>query len=230
MWTVTICLQGNNSLKMKEQIKKQLQGKKILFATVPAEGQLSPPTGLAKFLQDQGCEVRWYTSVIFAEKLEKLGIHHYPYIKAVDINQINFMEILPERETIHDPAAKLDYDMIHVFANRSEEYYQDIQDLYETLSIRSDGRRLHVLCYSICKMENEHTRSLDRGNGPCGGLCRSAPYGMALPPATNEAERAKYAEFRNYAVETLFKRSIDNFDAILKSMTFRIKTPCFSIC
>jgi len=43
------------------KIESQLIGKKILFVTVPADGHFNPLTGLAKYLQDSGCEVRWYT-------------------------------------------------------------------------------------------------------------------------------------------------------------------------
>jgi UDP:flavonoid glycosyltransferase YjiC (YdhE family) len=46
---------------------------------------------------------------------------------------------------------------------------------------------------------------------------------MALPPATNAAERSEYAEFRNLAVDVLFKRSIENFDAILNKHGIPLK-------
>ena len=38
-----------------------LVGKKILFASMPAEGHVNPLTGLAKYLQAKGADVRWYT-------------------------------------------------------------------------------------------------------------------------------------------------------------------------
>lgn len=45
-----------------KKIKAQLQGKKILFATVPAEGHINPLTDLARFLKISGCDVRLHTS------------------------------------------------------------------------------------------------------------------------------------------------------------------------
>ncbi|HXB08661.1 MAG TPA: nucleotide disphospho-sugar-binding domain-containing protein [Puia sp.] len=200
---------------MKESIKNQLKGKKILFATVPAEGHFNPLTGLARFLQSQGCDVRWYTSEIFTEKLGKLGIPHYTFIKAVDINPTNFMEKLPERNAIQDPAAKLEYDLIHLFGNRSEEYYEDIQALYGSFPF--DGmvadNTFSAIPFVRYKM---NIPVVSIGVLPLAeDSVDLAPYGMALPPATTAAERSTYAEFRNLGVDVLFKRSIDNFDAIL---------------
>jgi len=200
---------------MREQIKEQLKGKRILFATVPVEGHLNPLTGLAKFLQGQGCDVRWYTSGIFAKKLEKLGIYHYPYTRAVDINQTNIGEALPDRVAIQDATAKIEYDLIHFFGNRAEEYYQDIQALYgffpfdlmiadcafSAIPFVRWKMNLPVVSIGIIPLAED---SVDL-----------APYGMALPPATTNAERSEYAELRHLAADVLFKRSIDNFDAIL---------------
>ena len=46
-----------------------MQPKKILFANIPADGHFNPMTGIAMELKNQGHEVRWYTSKMFAEKL-----------------------------------------------------------------------------------------------------------------------------------------------------------------
>jgi hypothetical protein len=47
-----------------------LSGKKILFTTLPADGHFNPLTGLAKYLQAVGCDVRWYTSLLYKGKLK----------------------------------------------------------------------------------------------------------------------------------------------------------------
>lgn len=200
---------------MRADLIQHLNGKNILFASVPAEGHVNPMTGLAKFLQGMGCNVRWYTSEIFSQKLERLGIHHYPFVKALDLNQENLLEKLPERVTIHDPAAKLDFDLINFFGNRSEEYYRDLQDIYASFpfdllvadsmfsAIPFVRHRMHIPVVSIGIIPlAEDSYDL-------------APYGMALPPATNATERSEYAALRDMATDVLFKRSIDNYDAIL---------------
>lgn len=61
---------------------------KILFANVPADGHFSPLTGMAMELKSRGHDVRWYTSKMFAQKLQKLGIHHYPFQKALEVSTL----------------------------------------------------------------------------------------------------------------------------------------------
>jgi len=64
---------------MKEALKQQLnpisqigKGRRILFASVPADGHFNPLTGIAVYLKSIGYDVRWYTSESYAEKLRKL--------------------------------------------------------------------------------------------------------------------------------------------------------------
>ncbi|SDG63748.1 glycosyltransferase [Chitinophaga filiformis] len=196
---------------------QQLKGKKILFGTVPADGHFNPLTGLAKHLQASGCDVRWYASPLFTKKLEKLGIHHYPFVKALDLNQDNLGTVLPQRALIEDPAAKLDFDMIEVFAKRGPEYYEDIKEIYQSfpfdimiadsvftaIPFVKSLMNIPVLSIGIVPLAEN---SVDL-----------APYGMALPPATNEAEKAKYAELRELMTTVVFKKSTDTYDDILNS-------------
>ena len=115
-------------------MNKQLatgNGKKILFAAVPADGHFNPLTGLAKHLQSLGYEVRWYTSTLYAPKLKKLAIPHYPFVKAKDITIENIDEMLPERAKIKNKIKKLNYDFTNYFILRGPEYYEDIQAIYK---------------------------------------------------------------------------------------------------
>ena len=52
------------------------RGRKILFASFPADGHFNPLTGLAVHLKELGYDVRWYTSRSYAGKLSRLGIPH----------------------------------------------------------------------------------------------------------------------------------------------------------
>jgi hypothetical protein len=49
---------GQNGFFSSESLK----AKEILFASFPADGHFNPLTGLAVYLKNLGCEVRWYTS------------------------------------------------------------------------------------------------------------------------------------------------------------------------
>src|SRR6266496_5182531 len=88
-----------------------LKGKKILFANFPADGHFNPLTGLAVHLKWLGCDVRWYTSKKYAEKLQRLGIPHLPFKTAMDVSAIE--EVFPERDSIKGKVAKLKFDLIN---------------------------------------------------------------------------------------------------------------------
>lgn len=106
-----------------------LKGKKILFANFPADGHFNPLTGLAVHLKWLGCDVRWYTSDKYADKLKKLHIEHYPFKAAMDIAALE--TAFPERDAIKGQVEKLKFDIIHAFILRGPEYYIDLTDIHQ---------------------------------------------------------------------------------------------------
>lgn len=106
-------------------------GTKILFACFPADGHFNPLTGLAMHLKEKGCDVRWYVSDHYAPKLKRLGIAHYGFKKALDVNANNIEEIFPDRAQHKSQVKKLVYDMIHAFILRGPEYFEDIKKIQE---------------------------------------------------------------------------------------------------
>ena len=206
-----------NLKSINTAIEQQLKGKAILFASVPADGHVNPLTGLAKYLQSIGCDVRWYTSEIYADKMEDLEIPFYPFNRALDINGSNIAEMLPERASITDAAAKLDYDMLHIFAKRGGEYLEDIQAIYQSfpfdlmiadsvfsaIPLVRGKMNIPVVAIGIVPLA---ANSVDL-----------APYGMALPPAGNPEEKEKYAGLYDLVNNVLFKQSIDYFSEVLTS-------------
>jgi len=117
---------------MKDLNTAQLAGKKVLFATVPAAGHFNPLISLAKYLQELGCDVRWYTSSLFAGRLRNLSILHYTYDKAWGIESIDVNEILAERRSIKDELKRIEFDLSNFFVNRANEYFFDIQQIEES--------------------------------------------------------------------------------------------------
>ena len=107
-----------------------LAGKKILFANFPADGHFNPLTSLAVHLKKIGCDVRWYTSATYTEKLKKLQIHHYPFVKAVDVSNNDFDKAFPERTKCKTQISKLKFDIVHAFILRGPEYYEDIVNIH----------------------------------------------------------------------------------------------------
>jgi len=193
----------------------QLKGKKILFGTVPADGHFNPLTGLAVYLKQQGCDVRWYTSSIFKKKLDRLDIPLYPLVKALEVTGSNLNELFPERVEITDPSEKVEFDLIHLLGDRGPEYFEDVSDIYETFQFDmmiTDGAfsvipfvkhklKVPVIAIGISVLYEE---SVDL-----------APYGMGLLPPKNDEERNEYAKLRAHINNTVCKKSIDKFSAIL---------------
>jgi UDP:flavonoid glycosyltransferase YjiC (YdhE family) len=64
---------------------------KILFATVAADGHFNPLSGIAVHLREARHDVRWYAGRNYAAKLERLGIPHFPFNRANDINGDNIL-------------------------------------------------------------------------------------------------------------------------------------------
>lgn len=117
-----------NSFK---QISNIAPGTKILFANIPADGHFNPLTGLAAYLKSIGCDVRWYTSSSYKEKVRRLGIPLYEFKHALDISANTDLDaIFPERKNHRSQISKLKFDIINVFIQRSPEYYADILDIY----------------------------------------------------------------------------------------------------
>jgi MGT family glycosyltransferase len=111
-----------------------LHGKKILFATFPADGHFNPLTGLAMHLKTLGCDVRWYTAASYSDKLEKLQLHHYRFNKALEVTGDNVDTIFPERNKIKGQVKKLKFDMINAFILRGPEYYADLIEIRKEFS------------------------------------------------------------------------------------------------
>jgi UDP:flavonoid glycosyltransferase YjiC (YdhE family) len=113
-------------------IKQVTNGKKVLFACVPGDGHFNPLTGVAVHLKSIGYDVRWYVSGYYAEKVKKLGIHHYPLIDALDVTVDNFDELLPGRDKAKSMVAKLNFDLSNFFIKRGPEYYKDLKTIHQS--------------------------------------------------------------------------------------------------
>jgi len=194
----------------------ELQGIKVLFATVPADGHFNPLTGLAKHLQQAGCDVRWYTSDIFEQKLKNMGIPHYTFEKALNLTALNLDEHIPERKYITDPLKNANSLSIHIFAKRSSEYYEDIltiqqsfpfeimisDAMFPAIPLVKQKMNIPVMAIGVIPLAE---RSADL-----------APYAMGLPPAQNDKDRIRYAALHDQFINIYLKESIDYFYETLK--------------
>jgi MGT family glycosyltransferase len=186
----------------------QLKGNKILFASSALDGHFNPLTGLAKHLQNEGCDVRWYTSTTFKNKLVKLDIPFYPFENVKEFNLEDPAQTV-ERNAIKDPMEKMNYDFINIFIERGPEFYADILKIHRSFP------------FDVMVTENAFTGIpfvRQKMNIPVvvigivplpESAAELGPYGLALPPAEDDATVAAYAQQNEFMLNVLFKQAVD---------------------
>lgn len=181
-------------------------GTKILFASVPGDGHFNPLTGLAVHLKSLGCDVRFYNSKQYQEKVKALGMPFYPFKKAMEVTVENIDQVMPERKEIKGQIAKLNSDLINFFILRSTEYYEDIQQIYKSFQFDlmisdvafsgipfvREKMNIPVIAISVFPLM-ERSRDL-------------APYGLGITPASSLAGRLKQNILRFAADNILFRK------------------------
>jgi UDP:flavonoid glycosyltransferase YjiC (YdhE family) len=102
---------------------------RILFASLPADGHFNPLTGLAVYLRSRGHDVRWYTGPSYAKKLAALGVPHFPFVRAKDINGENLTEHYPEYKKLGLGPKAIAFALEKVFFANLETHLHDILEL-----------------------------------------------------------------------------------------------------
>lgn len=191
--------------------------KKILFACVPGDGHFNPLTGIAVHLKSLGYDVRWYSSVSYEKKLQKLQIPFYPFKKALDVTGATVDEIFPERVLINKEIEKLNFDLQHFFILRSTEYFADIREIHETfpfdlmisdcmftaMPFVKEVMKIPVISIGVLPLF-ETSRDL-------------APAGLALTPANTALGCIRQSLLRFISDQFLFKASNQMFRTILQA-------------
>jgi len=184
-----------------------LAGKKILFASMPAEGHVNPLTGLAKYLQAQGCDVRWYTGFSYAPKMAKLGIPLFPFRKAVEVTGENLEELFPAREKIKGQVKKLVYDMIHVFIRQAPKFIDDMQDIRKDFPFDVVVAECTFTAIPIIKKVLK-VPVIGIGIVPLTETSRDLPpMGLGMTPSNTFTGRLKQRFLRFFTNEVLFRKA-----------------------
>ncbi|HEX3768267.1 MAG TPA: nucleotide disphospho-sugar-binding domain-containing protein [Puia sp.] len=117
---------------MNKIILNSTNGKKILFAAVPADGHFNPMIRLAKHMQKAGYDVRWYAATKYEDKLNKLKIPMFRFRKDLDTTIGEAETIFPERTKIKSALGRLRFDLEEFFIKRGPVYFEDIREIYKT--------------------------------------------------------------------------------------------------
>lgn len=186
---------------------ESLIGKKILFASMPADGHVNPLTGLAKYLQAQGCDVRWYTGFSYAPKMAKLGIPLFPFRKAVEVTGENLEELFPERKKIKGQVKKLVFDMIHVFIRQAPKFIGDMQDIRKEFPFDVVVAECTFTAIPLIKKVFK-VPVVGIGIVPLVETSRDlAPPGLGITPSGTFAGRLKQKFLRFFTNEVLFRKA-----------------------
>lgn len=194
---------------MKSFSPKELpgKGKRILFANVPADGHFNPLTGLAVHLKQLGYEIAWYSSTTYGPKINKLGFRHYPFVKALELTSQTLSELHPERDRISGQIAKLNFDLIHFFIKRGEEYFLDIKNIHEEFPfdlLIADS----AFTGTVFVKEKMNIPVLSIGIIPLVETSRDLPPAMlGLTPARTWAGRQVHRMMRFAADRILFRKA-----------------------
>ncbi|HET6722259.1 MAG TPA: glycosyltransferase, partial [Chitinophagaceae bacterium] len=190
--------------------------KRILFANVPADGHFNPMTGIAMELKSRGHDVRWYTSKMFGEKLKKLGIPHYPFKKALEVNQFNINDVFPERKKLKAGVPQLKFDIKNFFVYRAPEYFEDISEIKQEFAF--DVFVCDATFTAGQLVRNKlNVPGVGVGISPVMSTSNDLPpYGLGLTPGHSFISRIKQKFLRVVAKNFLFKESIAEYNKILK--------------
>jgi MGT family glycosyltransferase len=192
---------------MKSINTEELAGKKILFASMPAEGHVNPLTGLAKYLQSRGCDVRWYTGASYAGKMEKLNIRLYPFRRAVDVNGAQIEELFPERQKIKGQVKKLVYDMINVFISQAPKFVDDMHDIRKEFPFDVVVAECTFTAIPLIKKVFS-VPVVGIGIVPLTEVSRDLPPpGLGMTPSGTFTGRLKQRFLRFFTNEVLFKKA-----------------------
>jgi UDP:flavonoid glycosyltransferase YjiC (YdhE family) len=102
---------------------------RILFASMPMDGHFNPLTGLAVHLRERGHDVRWYTAPSYAPRLEALGVPHFPFARAKDLNGENLTEHFPEYAKLGLGPKAIAFALEKIFFGNLEAHLHDVLDL-----------------------------------------------------------------------------------------------------
>lgn len=184
-----------------------LIGKKILFASMPADGHVNPLTGLARHLQRQGCDVRWYTGKSYAPKMEQLGIPLYPFSLATDLNAGLPEELFPGRDKIRGQIKKLVFDMIHVFIKQAPKFIDDLREVREKFPFDIVVAECTFTAIPLIKKVFQ-VPVIGIGIVPLTETSRDlAPVGLGMTPSTSVPGKLRQKFLRFVSDRILFRKA-----------------------
>jgi MGT family glycosyltransferase len=173
---------------------------RILIATIPVAGHLSPLVPLCRALVSAGHEVGWYTGSLYKSRVEAAGASYFGYESARDYDGTRLDEEFPERARLKE-LPKLIFDMKHFFIDSAPAQHEDLLHILERFPadvVLADPGMLG----SFFTREKTGVPLVIVGVLPMViSSVDAAPFGPGLQPATGVLGR-----LRNRALHAFFQR------------------------
>ncbi len=179
---------------------------RILIATTPVAGHVTPFVPLARALVARGHDVRWYTGSKYRPQAEASGARFVGYERARDIDDATFELDFPERARLRG-LAQLKYDLKHVFIDAAPDQLLDLRAILHSSPadiVIYDTTMLGALFHH----EQGGPPSLCLGVTPLPlSSGDTAPFGLGLEPRPSFLGRLRN-RFLNGFVEKLAFRDV----------------------
>jgi UDP:flavonoid glycosyltransferase YjiC (YdhE family) len=178
---------------------------KILLASIPATGHFNPILVAARMLKEAGHETAIYTSVIFRDKIEKVGVRFFPLPEDADQGVRDFIASFLEKNKVAPGPEEMVRAFTGVFVNPMISEFRGLQAIL---------RKFHadVLIYETCFSGVLPMLLGPRSERPsCAYLgitalplkrADGAPRGLGLLPSEDPEKRKEYAELARDFDET----------------------------
>lgn len=199
---------------------------KILVATVPILGHVSPFAPLVRGLVARGHEVLWYTGKKYEPHAVRAGARYLPYERARDFDDADPLAFGEGRLAL-EGVDKLRFDLEHHFVAAAQGQMRDIDAVVAR-------ERPDIAIGDPCMLGG--LLHFERGGVPFGILgvlpysgnsVDTAPFGLGLAPSTSALGRVRNRAL-NWAVEHVIFRSVQRaWDAVRVEVGLRYEGSFF---
>lgn len=183
---------------------------------MPFDGHFLPLTGIARHLQLEGHDVRFYTSPSYARRLADLEVAHLPFRRATEVNGENIAEHFPEIEKLKGPR-RIAFDLEKIFFGNTKAHFDDIREIREEFAfdaLLADGA--FYAAYLVARKLAVPVYGVGPGPTPAPTSPTVPPPFFGLTPATNPLARLKHRAVRAM-VESTTKPGMRAFNELLAS-------------
>lgn len=165
---------------------------RFLVGTIPAIGHINPALPIARTLVERGHDVWWYTGKAFQTKVEATGAHFVPIKTGFDLSDPASLPTgLLEKQNSLTGLAQFKFGFKHLFGDSA---VAQVKDYIEILKQFPADVMLSDVCFLGAAWTHEKGGPLwaTLGVTPLAMLSNdTAPFGLAMPPATSILERLR---------------------------------------